>query len=169
MSAAANFCTSTQVKVEQHVPYQFEISRKDNWSFLGATSGPGGMTVSWLLPRKDDGWLDSAIGLARATFLSLAYPIKRSFDRPFGRVILRYGETGNEENFVDSDEDPGPVDHLQERFKPTRDGELYVYLNKPVSRKLMRPPRIRGKHKFVRTSFHAECVLSKDRLCRRLR
>jgi uncharacterized protein (DUF2235 family) len=128
-----NFCSSTQVKVERHVPYQFEISRKDNWSFLGATSGPGGMPVSWLLPRKDDSWLDSAIGLARATFLSLAYPIKRSFDRPFGRVILRYGETGNEENFVDSDEDPRRVDHLQEHFKPTRDGELYVYLNKPVS------------------------------------
>src|SRR5262252_775424 len=91
------------------------------------------MPVSSLLPRKDDGWLDSAAGLVRATFLSLAYPIKRSFDRPFGRVILRYGETGNEENFVDSDKDPRAVDSLVEHFKPTRDGELYVYLNKPVS------------------------------------
>lgn len=26
---------------------------------------------------------------------------KAALDRPFGRVIIRYGETGNEENFID--------------------------------------------------------------------
>jgi uncharacterized protein (DUF2235 family) len=128
-----NFCTSTRVKAEQHRLYDFEILKQGTWSFLGAPSGPGGMPVSSLLPRKEDGWQDSAAGLARATFLSLTYPIKRSFDRPFGRVIVRYGETGNEENFIDPDRDPRLVDHLEERFKPSRDGEIYVYLNKPVS------------------------------------
>ena len=56
-------------------------------------------------------------------------------DRPFGRVIIRYGQTGNEENFIDPDPDADPkeVTHLEEKFRPTRDGELYVYLNKPVS------------------------------------
>ena len=127
------FCASTKVKAEEHKLYGFEILKQGDWSFLGAPSGPAGMPVSSLLPRKEDGWWDSAVGVARATFLSLAYPIKRSFDRPYGRVIVRYGETGNEENFIDSEEDPRLVDHLQEKFKPTRDGEIYVYLNKPVS------------------------------------
>jgi hypothetical protein len=128
-----NFCTSTRVKVERAHLYAFEIRKQGNWSFLGASSGPGGMPASSLLPRRDDGWLESVVGLARATFLSLAYPIKHSFDRPFGHVIIRYGETGNEENFIDPGDDPRLVDHLMEKFKPTRDGELYVYLNKPVS------------------------------------
>jgi hypothetical protein len=38
--------------------------------------------------------------------LGAAYPIKRTFDRPFGRVITRYGETGNTENFIDTRDDP---------------------------------------------------------------
>ena len=128
-----NFCTSTKVKVERAHLYAFEIRKKDNWSFLGAPSGPGGMPASSLLPRKDDDWWASVVGLARATLLSLAYPIKHSFDRPFGHVIIRYGETGNEENFIDPGQDPRLVAQLEEKFKPTRDGELYVYLNKPVS------------------------------------
>ena len=78
---------------------------------------------------------DTTIAWGRAALLTLAYPIKRTFDRPFGRVIIRYGETGNEENFIDPDwdDDPKAVTHLEERFRPTRDGELFVYLNKPVS------------------------------------
>jgi uncharacterized protein (DUF2235 family) len=130
-----NVCTSTRVKLEQGQPYRFEIRQMGDWSFLGATSGAGGVPAVSLLARKEAGWRDSAVGLARATGLSLAYPIKRSFDRPFGRVIIRYGETGNEENFIDPDpgQDPKLVDHLEEQFKPTRNGELYVYLNQPVS------------------------------------
>jgi hypothetical protein len=78
---------------------------------------------------------DTTVALGRATLFTLAYPLRRTFDRPFGRVIIRYGETGNEENFVDPDPDVDPreVTHLEEKFKPTRDGELFVYLNKPVS------------------------------------
>ena len=71
--------------------------------------------------------------MLRTTALAIAYPIKRSFDRPFGRVIIRYGETGNEENFIDPGTEPQSVDQLEETFRPTRDGELFVYLNKPVS------------------------------------
>jgi hypothetical protein len=83
--------------------------------------------------RKKDSLLDSVVALTRAAVLAAAYPVKRSFDRPFGRVIVRYGETGNEENFIDPDEDPRPDGRLDERLRPTRDGELFVYLNKPVS------------------------------------
>jgi uncharacterized protein (DUF2235 family) len=131
-----NFCSSTKVKVvRDRSRYKFAISRKGDWSFLGAPSGPGGMPVTAFLPANDAGLWDTFVGLGRAALLTAAYPIKRSFDRPFGRVILRYGETGNEENFIDPDpdDDPRAVTHLEEKFKATRDGELYVYLNKPVS------------------------------------
>ena len=63
--------------------------------------------------------------------LTAAYPLKRTLDRPFGRVIARYGESGNEENFVDGD--PQPNGRLEEKFRATRDGQLFVYLNNPVS------------------------------------
>ena len=48
-------------------------------------------------------------------------------------MFARYGETGNTENFIDTRDDPRTVEYLRETFKPTNDGELYVYLNKPVS------------------------------------
>ena len=63
--------------------------------------------------------------------LAAAYPLKRTLDRPFGRVILRYGETGNEENFIDGE--PQLNGRLNEKFRVTRDRQYQVYLNKPVS------------------------------------
>jgi uncharacterized protein (DUF2235 family) len=128
-----HLCASTRVKVGRRQRYKFEIASKDNWSFLGASSGPAGMPIKAFLPKEDDGWAESALAWLRATALTLAYPIKRSFDRPFGRVILRYGETGNEENFIDPGTDPQSANSLEEAFRPSRDGELFVYLNKPVS------------------------------------
>jgi len=128
-----NACTSTKVKVYAAQTYTFEISKKDEWSFLGAPSGPGGMPLSEFWHHKDAGWLGSAVALAQMAALSAAYPIRRTFDRPFGRVITRYGDTGNTENFIDTRDDPQTVEYLRETFKPANDGELYVYLNKPVS------------------------------------
>ena len=128
-----SFCTSAMVKVEERQRYRFEIVRKGDWSFLGAASGPGGMPIKAFLPKDDDTWRESALAWLRTAALTLAYPIKRSFDRPFGRVILRYGETGNEENFIDPGTDPRSIDRLEEAFRPKRSGELFVYLNKPVS------------------------------------
>jgi hypothetical protein len=41
-----------------------------------------------------------------------------TFDRPFGRVKTRYGETGNTENFIDTRDDSRTVEYLSETFKP---------------------------------------------------
>ena len=49
--------------------------------------------------------LDSSRRAGAIRLLAAAYPLKRTLDRPFGRVIIRYGETGNEENFIDSETD----------------------------------------------------------------
>ena len=122
-------CTSTRVKVSTDQRYVFEIREKDEWSFLGAKSGPGGA----LLPRKDETWRSALETFGRKALLASAFPIKRTFDRPFGRVIVRTGEIGNEENFIDPSEDDLLAKSLEEQFKAKRSGELSVYLNKPVS------------------------------------
>jgi hypothetical protein len=79
--------------------------------------------------------------------MTLLFPFRRSFDRPWGNVILRIGPRGNEEDFLDRDPPkqsdnlladakdfvvPDKSETLSERLVPGRDGELFVYLNKPV-------------------------------------
>jgi uncharacterized protein (DUF2235 family) len=128
------FCVSTGVKIDHNSAYMFTLSKAaDDWSFLGAPSGPRGMPIIAFMPGKNDSWSGWATAWARTAALIVAYPIKRTFDRPFGRVILRSGETGNEEDFVDPDDDTKSDDPVGEKFKPIRDGELYIYVNKPVS------------------------------------
>jgi hypothetical protein len=127
----ANLCTPLGVMLERGGQYQLILEKDDDWRFLGAPSGPGGMPLRAFLPDwKKEGVLDQAVALGRFGLLAAAYPLKRTLDRPFGRVILRYGETGNEENFIDSEPTNGRLD---ERFRATRDGQLFVYLNRPVS------------------------------------
>ena len=89
------------------------------------------MPLRAFLPQWNDTMPDAAAALGRFALLSAAYPLKRTLDRPFGRVIVRYGETGNEENFIDGE--PQPDGSLNETFRATRNGQMFVYLNQPVS------------------------------------
>jgi hypothetical protein len=50
---------------------------------------------------------------------------------PWGSVITRYGPEGNEENFIDAETTPTSNERQSEHLKPKRDGELFIYLNKP--------------------------------------
>jgi uncharacterized protein (DUF2235 family) len=124
---------------------------KSEWRFAWTSSDPGGKTFSALgrldenscgqqqawnsfgavapMARKVCNYLAAK---ARQAFAIVVYPLKRTFDRPLGRFVLRYGATGNEENPIDPDIPPQEGGKLDEIFKPTRDGELFVYLNKPV-------------------------------------
>ncbi|ANW05137.1 DUF2235 domain-containing protein [Bradyrhizobium icense] len=127
----ADLCTPVGVMLERRGQYQFILEKDGDWSFLGAPSGPGGMPLRAFLPNwKKDGVTDPTAALGRFALLAAAYPLKRTLDRPFGRVILRYGETGNEENFIDGEAANG---RIEEKFRATRDGQLFVYLNQPVS------------------------------------
>lgn len=79
----------------------------------------------------------------------LMYPLRRSLDRPWGAFIVRYGPTGNEESFLDREQPalddeladrpgttheriPSDGERLGEGWTARRDGELYIYLNKPT-------------------------------------
>jgi hypothetical protein len=73
----------------------------------------------------------------------------RPWDRPWGAFIVRYGPTGNEESLLDRsplpldddlvdppdyvvDDIPKDGESLGETWRAKRDGEIYVYLTKPV-------------------------------------
>ena len=83
--------------------------------------------------------------------MAALYPLRRTLDRPWGAFILRTGGEGNEEDFIDrnpppesDDIRPSPAyiaipgdsnkENLGEIFTATRDGELFMYLNKPIIR-----------------------------------
>jgi len=124
----ARLCTPVGVMLERRGNYRFVLEQDGEWSFLGARSGPGGMPLRAFLPNSLQ---DSAAALGRFVLLAAAYPLKRTLDRPFGRVIVRYGETGNEENFIDGE--PQSNGSLDETFRASRNGQMFVYLNQPVS------------------------------------
>jgi uncharacterized protein (DUF2235 family) len=121
------------------------------WRQAGLDSTPGGVTFTqlgdWRVPSCDL-WLNwesmgsvgrglrtacnYVAGKVRQTVGILVYPLKRTFDRPLGRFVLRYGSTGNEENPIDPDIPPQGGGSLDEVFSPTSQGELYLYLNEPI-------------------------------------
>ncbi len=141
-NAKNDLCIPLEVFVKTGDRYRVVVNRKPydkndfkvgRWTFWDEGSFMGGQPVSSLPTEK-------------AIAMALLFPLRRTFDRPWGSVILRVGSTGSEEDFLD----PNPPEQkdllvadrnkyairdeeqLSEIFKPKRDGELYVYLNKPV-------------------------------------
>ena len=132
-------CVSTGVFVTARTSYRITVTRSsDQWTFFGEPSYMGGQPLSRLTWYK------------KLTMAAL-YPLRRTLDRPWGEFILRIGSTGNEEDFLDRDPPPetddiradpksdeipqnGKSEMLQERLVATRDGELFMYLNKPIIR-----------------------------------
>jgi uncharacterized protein (DUF2235 family) len=138
-----NLCVSTGVFVETGAKYRIVVKRlpevettppTGKWTFFGEESYMGGQPVSRLSGLK-------------SVAMMLLFPIRRTFDRQWGNVILRIGSRGNEEDFLDrappkqsdslqtQEKDfvvPDKSETLAEELKPKRDGELFVYLNKPV-------------------------------------
>lgn len=114
-------CHSTKILVERGGAYKISVKRDpaDGWSFWGKKSHLYGQPIVEL-----DKW-------QRAVML-LLYPLRRSFDRPWGSIVARFGSTGNEESFMDADPVAVPDEDLSETMHPKRDGELYFYLNEPV-------------------------------------
>jgi len=78
--------------------------------------------------------------------MAALFPLRRTLDRPWGAIILRIGGKGNEEDLLDSAppaqsddmrRDPKSLEipkeeTLEEPLTPKRDGELFIYVNRPV-------------------------------------
>lgn len=62
-------------------------------------------------------------------YLTLFLPLRRELSEDWFRIVLRYGRTGGEETTLE----PDPTDPLtQDNIKPTREGQLYVFVNDAV-------------------------------------
>jgi hypothetical protein len=130
-------CVSTGVFLKTGTTYHVSVERepgKENmWTFFSEASYMGGQPISRLPWYKE---------LAMAAL----FPLRRTLDRPWGAIILRVGGMGNEEDFLDREPPPQSdalranpkgfavpdAESIGESLKPKRDGELFVYLNKPI-------------------------------------
>lgn len=146
-------CTSTGIFLEQYHRYELiaTIYRPDQaeWRFGGVASSLGGTTIGDLFEPKQNscgailnwdayplagfarGACNYSVGAGRVLLGLLLSPIKRTFEPSMGTLMLRYGQTGNRENYIYADPGTKP-DKLREQFVATRNGELFVYLNKPI-------------------------------------
>lgn len=125
-------------------PFEAEWSAEIPWTF-------------WSEPTFMSGQPVSSLPWWKQPVMAVMLPFRRTLDRPWGAFIVRYGPTGTEESFLDREppaldddliDDPNykaesipqkknkyeKEDHevLGEGWTATRDGEIYVYLNKPV-------------------------------------
>jgi uncharacterized protein (DUF2235 family) len=118
-------CFATKIMVERYGTYRLTVTpREDRWSALDGRiiTNAGGFRITDLTSP------------AEKALMLLLWPLKRSFIRPWFAVVARVGSTGNDEDFLDPDEDFGSARKvvLQEKFKPQRDGELFLYVNNAV-------------------------------------
>jgi hypothetical protein len=110
-------CQSTKVRVVQNARYVIKFDSTDSFR---------------------DGEIDAARSFASSdlpdwtsrTIMTLATPLRREWLRPWFRVVARYGGSGSEESFLD----PDFTDRywIDSPIVPTRDGELFLFVNDAV-------------------------------------
>src|SRR5262249_50427354 len=84
------------------------------------TSGEQAVRAKMAEKNVTDGfvWWQQAVAIA-------LYPFRRSLDRPWGSIIVRFGAAGNEETFIDPD--AVAASELQSEYLPKKDGEIFIY------------------------------------------
>jgi hypothetical protein len=58
--------------------------------------------------------------------LGLGVPLRRELTQDWFRIVLRYGRVGGEEVFIEPDPEDSVIETV---IKPTRKGELFIYVN----------------------------------------
>jgi len=122
LPVSQRLCQPTGIMLERGRSYLVSVKQGASdvdWKFWNENSHIYGQAIDDLPKWK------------RAAML-LLYPLRRSFDRPWGSVIARFGPTGNEESFMDPAPVRNPPQSLSEVMTPKKDGQLFVYLNLPV-------------------------------------
>jgi len=117
-----NVCFATRIKLAQYQTYRLTVTQRDKpWLAFGGLveTNAGGFHIT-----------DLTSPIKKAVMVVL-WPLKRSFIRPWFEVVARIGATGNDEYFLDSNDETDPAKPvvLVETIKPRRDGELFLYVN----------------------------------------
>jgi uncharacterized protein (DUF2235 family) len=116
----SDLCKATGVELETGgARYYVRVDKLEDWSNgtfpipIGGFSSKEYETASWY---------------ARL-YLTLFLPLRRELSEDWFRIVLRYGRTGGEETVLE----PDPTDPLiQDNIKPTRNGQLYIFVNDAV-------------------------------------
>jgi hypothetical protein len=131
-----SLCLATGTFAERGERYAIDIYRdQQKWEFWNESSAMSGQPI-W----RAKWW--------KQPLLAMMFPLRRVLDRPWSLFIVRYGYTGTEESFLDpkapalednlntrgynSEGVPENDEQLGEEWRASRDGEIYLYLNKPV-------------------------------------
>jgi len=111
-------CVGTGVIADQGSKYKIEVKELSQW-------------VSHDIPTSMRGYHLNDLGMFDRARMTLLWPLKRAFIRPFSTVIVRFGTSGNDEDFLDLSRH-GPNDYHQETITARRGGEIFVYVNNAV-------------------------------------
>ncbi|MGB8401085.1 phospholipase effector Tle1 domain-containing protein, partial [Bradyrhizobium sp.] len=118
---ASDICKATGIKVEGNGARYYvkvEAMSSEPWSnWLGIPVPIGGFSST-----AQPAWYHR---LLLAPFV----PLRRELTQDWFRIVLRYGGVGGEEDFIE----PDPEDYIIETvIKPTRKGELFIFVNDAV-------------------------------------
>ena len=102
----------------------------------------GGRYVVKVEPVPGQPWYDAGIIVPIGGFsptdqptwkqrimLGLAVPLRREVTKDWFRIVLRYGDVGGEEAFLDPDPDDTVI---ESPIRPKREGELFIFVNDAV-------------------------------------
>jgi uncharacterized protein (DUF2235 family) len=114
----SDLCKPTGIILEGNgAKYHVEVESTAAWSDGGFPVPVGGFSAN-----------DPPVWYHRI-LLGLGVPLRRELTQDWFRIVLRYGRVGGEEVFLD----PDPDDYkIQANIKPTREGELFVFVNDAV-------------------------------------
>lgn len=113
----SDLCKPTGILLERNARYHVEVNSTESWTDAGIRVPDGGFS-----PNEQPVWYHRIL-------LGFGVPLRRELTQDWFRIVLRYGGVGGEEVFLD----PDPDDYkIQANIKPTRDGELFIFVNDAV-------------------------------------
>lgn len=114
----SDLCTPTGVELATNgARYYVKVEPVTPWTDYDIPVPIGGFSA-----KEPPAWY-------QRIFLALALPLRRELLEDWFRIVLRYGRVGGEEKVFE----PDPTDPLiQDNIKPTREGELFVFVNDAV-------------------------------------
>jgi uncharacterized protein (DUF2235 family) len=114
----SKLCTPTGIAVETNgARYYLKVEPKGTWD-----NGVFPIPAGGFSPTEPASWY-------QRLYLSLFMPLRRELLEDWFRIVFRYGRTGGEEDV----QEPDPTDYVIENvIKPTREGELFVFVNDAV-------------------------------------
>jgi uncharacterized protein (DUF2235 family) len=114
----SDLCTTTGVMLATNgARYYVRVEAPGQWD-----NGMFRIPIGGFSAKEPPAWY-------QRVFLTIFLPLRRELLEDWFRIVLRYGRVGGEETTFE----PDPTDPLiQDNIKPTREGELFIFINDAV-------------------------------------